>query len=339
MKTKMNPAAGAGLFLGLVPGLLAGWLHSAPAAAQRTDNYPARPVTIVHPYPPGGSTDPEARVYAQKLQEGLGVPVLVEARPGAGTTIGTALVAKAAPDGYTLLSIGSSYTIAPLAYPGLPYDPARDIAPISLMSRRSSLIVVHPSLPVRSLADFTAYAKANPGKLNIGTSGAGGVTHLSIEWMLHGTGTKQDVTVVTYKGGGPMFVDLIAGRMHLALGSVLATLPQLKAGKLRAIASSGITRNKAFPDLPTVAEQGVPGYDYAFWMGMGAPGATPAPIINRLNAELVKIARDPAVAQKLSEEGSMETLGTSPEQFRKHIIAEMARWKKVVAETGFKLEE
>jgi len=309
------------------------------AIAQRAESYPVRPVSLVHPYPPGGSTDPEARVYAQKLQEGLGVPVVVEARPGAGTTIGTALVAKAAPDGYTLLSIGSSYTIAPLAYPALPYDPVKDIAPISLMSRRSSLIVVHPALPIRSIAEFVAYARANPGKLNIGTSGAGGVTHLSIEWLLHGTGTKSEVTVVTYKGGGPMFVDLVAGRMHLALGSVLATIPQIKAGKLRPIASSGIVRNKAFPDLPTVAEQAVPGYDYAFWMGVGAPAATPASIISRLNAELVKIARDPGVALKLSEEGSMETLGTSPEQFRQHIMAEIVRWKKVVADTGFKLEE
>ncbi len=307
-----------------------------PALSQ---SYPSKPVTIIHPYPPGGSTDPEIRVYAQKLQENLGIPFLVEARPGAGTTIGTALVARAAPDGYTLLSMGSSYTIAPLVYPRLSYDPEKDIAPISLMSRRSSLIVVHPSLPIKSIAEFAAYAKANPGKLNVGTSGAGGVTHLSIEWLLHGTGTKKDVTVVTYKGGGPMFVDLVAGRMHAALGSVLATAPQLKAGKLRAIASSGITRNKAYPDLPTVAEAAIPGYDYAFWMGVGAPGATPLAIINKLNTELVKVARDPAVGHKLSEEGSMDTLGTTPDQFRKHISAEIATWRKVVADTNFKLEE
>lgn len=305
----------------------------------RSQSYPSKPVTIIHPYPPGGSTDPEIRVYAQKLQENLGVPFLVEARPGAGTTIGTALVARATPDGYTLLSMGSSYTIAPLVYPKLTFDPEKDIAPLSLMSRRSSLIVVHPSLPVRTIAEFAAHAKANSGKLNVGTSGAGGVTHLSIEWLLHGTGTKKDVAVVTYKGGGPMFVDLVAGRTHLALGSVLATAPQLKAGKLRAIASSGITRNKAYPDLPTVAEAAIPGYDYAFWMGVGAPGATPAAIINKLSIELVKVARDPAVAQKLSEEGSMDTLGTTPDQFRKHISAEIATWRKVVADTNFKLEE
>ena len=320
----------------------AGWFAAlvliVPLAAM-AQNYPTRPVTIIHPYPPGGSTDPEARVYAQKLQENLGVPFLVEARPGAGTTIGSAIVAKAAPDGYTLLSIGSSYTIAPLVYPNLPYDPVKDIAPLSLMSRRSSLIVVHHSLPVKNIAEFAAYARANPGRINVGTSGAGGVTHLSIEWLLHGTGIKPYVTVVTYKGGGPMFVDLLAGRTQMALGSVLATGPQVKAGKMRAIGSSGITRNKAFPDLPTVAEQAVPGYDYTFWMGVGAPAATPAAIIGKLSAELMKIARDPSVAQKLSEEGSMETVGSTPEQFRKHIVTEIATWKKVVADTHFKLEE
>jgi tripartite-type tricarboxylate transporter receptor subunit TctC len=302
-------------------------------------NYPSKPVTIIHPYPPGGSTDPEARLYASRLQDNLGVPFLVDARPGGGTTIGTAIVAKAAPDGYTLLSMGSSYTIAPLAYPALPYDPIRDIAPIALMSRRSSFIVVPASLPVKNLAEFVAYTKANPGKVNAGTSGAGGVTHLSIEWMLFGSGIKKDVTVVTYKGGGPMFIDLMAGRLQVALGSVLATMPQIKAGKLRAIASSGATRNPSMPDLLTVAEQGVPGYDYAFWMGMGAPGATPPAIINRLSAELIKVARDPSVGQKLSEEGSMEMIGSTPDLFRKHIVAEIARWKKVVADTNFKLEE
>lgn len=320
----------------------AAWIAALAIAAPLTamaQNYPNKPVTIIHPYPPGGSTDPEARLYAARLQENLGVPFLVDARPGGGTTIGTAIVAKAAPDGYTLLSIGSSYTIAPLAYPALPYDPVKDIAPIALMSRRSSFIVVPSSLPVKNLAEFVAYTKANPGKVNAGTSGAGGVTHLSIEWMLHGAGIKKDVTVVTYKGGGPMFIDLMAGRLQVALGSVLATLPQIKAGKLRAIASSGATRNPAMPDLPTVAEQGVPGYDYAFWMGMGAPGATPPAIINRLSAELIKVARDPSVGQKLSEEGSMEMIGSTPDAFRKHIVSEIARWKKVVADTNFKLEE
>ena len=328
MSSFKSSMAGAASVLLLIPGM---------AFAQAA--YPTKPVTIIHPYPPGGSTDPEARLYAQKLTESLGVPFVVEARPGGGTTIGSALVAKASPDGYTLLSMGSSYTIAPLVYPKLSYDPLKDIAPISLMSRRSSLIVVNPALPVKNIKEFVAYAKANSGKVNAGTASAGGVTHLSIEWLLHGTGIKPDVAVVTYKGGGPMFVDLLAGRTHIALGGVLATLPQLRAGKLRAIASSGITRNKAFPDLPTVAEQAVPNYDYAFWQGVGAPGATPAVIINKLNTELVKIARDPGVTQKLSEEGSMDSIGSTPEQFRKHIIAEIAIWKKVVDETGFKLEQ
>lgn len=313
-------------------------LMPATALAQ-AGAYPNKPVTIIHPYPPGGSTDPEARLYAQKLSESLGASFVVEARPGGGTTIGSAIVAKAAPDGYTLLSMGSSYTIAPLVYPRLSYDPVKDIAPISLMSRRSSLIVVNPGLPVKNIKELVAYAKANSGKVNTGTSSAGGVTHLAIEWLLHGAGIKPDVTVITYKGGGPMFIDLLAGRTQFALGSVLATLPQLKAGKLRAIASSGLARNKAFPDLPTVAEQAVPGYDYVFWQGLGAPGATPAAIISKLNVELVKIARDPAVAHKLSEEGSMDSIGSTPEEFRRHIVAEIATWKKVVADTNFKLED
>ncbi len=308
---------------------VAGW-------AQKADVYPSRPVTIVHPYPPGGSTDPEVRLYAQKLNENLGVPFLVDARPGAGTTIGTAAVSKAAPDGYTLVTLSPSFTIAPLIYRNLPYDAEKDIAPVSLMSKRASLVMVHAGLPIRTVPEYVAYVKANPGKFNFGTSSVGGVTHLGVVWFLNATNTNVDI--VPYKGGGPMYVDLTAGRVHAAIVAAITGVPFMKSGKLRAIAVTSTERMKILPDIPTAAEQGATGYDYSFWIGFGAPGGTPAVIVNRMSSELVKVSKDPLITQKLASEAN-NSVGSTPEQFRQHISAEISRWRKVVADTGIKLEE
>jgi len=308
---------------------VAGW-------AQKADVYPSRPVTIVHPYPPGGSTDPEVRLYAQKLNENLGVPFLVDARPGAGTTIGTAAVAKAAPDGYTLVTLSSSFTIAPLIYKSLSYDPEKDIAPVSLMSKRPSLVMVYAGLPIKSVPEYVAYVRANPGKFNFGTSSVGGVTHLGVVWFLNATNTNVDI--VPYKGGGPMYVDLTAGRVHAAIVAAITGVPFIKSGKLRAIAVTGNERMKILPDVPTAAEQGATGYDYNFWIGFGAPGGTPPALLSRISAEFAKVAREPAIIQKLATEANT-TIGSTPEQFKQHISTEIARWRKVVADTGIKLEE
>lgn len=307
------------------------------ATAQKSDVYPSRPVTIANPYPPGGSTDPEVRLYAQKLNDSLGVPFLVDSRPGAGTTIGTASVVNAPPDGYTLVTLSSSFTIAPLIYKNLSFDPEKDIAPVSLMSQRPSLIMVNAGLPINTLSEYVAYVRANPRKFNFGTSSVGGVTHLGVVWFLHATNTT-DVDIVPYKGGGPMYVDLTAGRVHAAIVAAITGVPFIKAGKLRAIAVTGTQRMKILPDVPTAAEQGAVGYDYTFWIGFGAPAKTPPSVINKLSAEFAKVAKDPAVIQKLATEANTP-IGSTPAQFKQHISSEIARWNKVVRDTGIKLEE
>ncbi len=309
---------------------------AAACAQGAADAWPNRPVTIVVPYPPGGSTDPEIRVYAQKLAENTGQQFVIDNRPGAGTTIGTGFVAKAAPNGYTLLAVNPSVSVIPLSFKDLPFDPVKDLAPVSVMSKRSSLLMVPASLPISNLKDLLAYAKANPNKLNYGTVGVGSITHLAAEWFKAASGA--DITIVQYKGVGPMTMDLLAGRVHLGMGGVLPMRPHMASGKLRAIGTSGAERTKLLPDMPTLAEQGVLGYDYTFWSGFCAPGATPRPLVDRISAELAKVAKDPAVVRKMEGEG-YDMVGSTPEQMRVHIAAETERWRKVIASTGIKLGE
>jgi len=327
---RMNPGLAAFM-------ALSASIATAPAFAQGAATYPSRPVTIVHPYPPGGSTEPEVRMYMERLTANLKVAFVLDIKPGAGTTIGTAIAAKAKPDGYTLVTLSPSFVTTPLTYKDrLPYDPIKDIAPVSLMSKRGSLIVVHTSLPINSVKDYVAYVKANPGKFNFGVSGAGGITHMGIEWFMDATNTSKNATVVPYKGGGPMYVDLVAGRLHGAVASALTMVPHIEAGKLRAIAQSSNQRMKLFPDLPTADEQGATGYDYSFWVGFAAPAGTPSALINKMSAELAKVARDPEIVKKLVSQAN-NAIGSTPEQFGQHIRSELARWKKVVEDTGMQL--
>ena len=204
------------------------------------------------------------------------------------------------------------------------------------MSKRPSLVMVHAGLPIKSVPEYVAYVKANPGRFNFGTSSVGGVTHLGVVWFMHATNTKVDI--VPYKGGGPMYVDLTAGRVHGAIVAAITGVPFIKAGKLRAIAVTGTERMKILPDVPTAAEQGATGYDYTFWIGFGAPANTPAAVINKLSAEFARVAKDPAVIQKLATEANT-AIGSTPAQFKQHISSEIARWQKVVQDTGIKLEE
>lgn len=298
-------------------------------------NYPARTVTIIVPFAPGAGTDIESRLYAQKLSEALGRSFVVDYKPGAGSTIGGAYVAKSAPDGYTLMSATPSNGIASLLYKDLSYDPIKDFAFISMMSKRPSMLIGSNKFPARDVREYMQYARANPGKINMATSGAGGVAHLSMEYLHHAT--KTQVTFVHFKGGGPANIAVMAGQADAVISSLAAMINQVKAGKARAIGVTSLQRLKALPDVPTVAEQALPGWEYAQWVGLTAPAKTPKPIIDKLAGELARIAKDPELAQKFAEDAT-EIIGNTPEQFTAYVVSEAARWKKLIDEVGIKLD-
>ena len=310
-------------------------LSATPATAQNTP-YPTRPITIVIPFAPGGGTETETRLYAQRITETEGYTLLVENRSGAAGTIGTAYVAKTAPDGYTVLQIVAGHTIAPVNYPNLPYDPVKDFAPIALMSKRPYIFMAHPSLPVTSLVDYITYARAHPGAINYATGGPGGSTHLAGAWLHHAT--KSEVTFVHYKSTGAFTADLTAGRVQVTATTPINALAYITSGKLRGLAVTINNRMPLLPDLPTVIEQGVPGYDYSSWMGFLAPAGTPLAVINKLNADFVKASRTPGIADKLKNDGIV-LIGSTPEQFRQFLIAEVARWAALIRETGLRMVE
>ena len=296
---------------------------------------PSRAVTIIIPFAAGAVTDLETRLYAQKLTELTGRNFVVDYKPGAGSMIGAAYVAKAVPDGYTLLTASSSLSIAPLVYKNLGFDPIKDFAFVSMISKRAPLLLATPSLPVKNVAEYIAYAKANPGKLNIGTSGPSGGAHLSMEWLHHSTRTKA--TFIHYKGGSLSFTALMSGEVHVAIGSVIAMMAQVRAGKAKILGVTSSERVKLLPDVPTVAEQGVPGFEYAPWLGFAVPRATPPAVVMRLNAELVKVAKAPELAERLADDATL-MIGGTPEHFTQAVTAEAARWRKLIDETGMKLD-
>ena len=310
-------------------------LAGTVAAQRPADSYPSRAVTIIIPFVAGAVTDLETRLYAQKLTELTGRNFVVDYKPGAGSMIGAAYVAKAAPDGYTLLTASSSLSIAPLLYKNLGFDPIKDFAFVSMISKRAPLLLATPSLPVKNVAEYIAYAKANPGKLNIGTSGPSGGAHLSMEWLHHSTRTKA--TFIHYKGGSLSFTALMSGEVHVAIGSVIAMMAQVRAGKAKILGVTSSERVKLLPDVPTVAEQGVPGFEYAPWLGFAVPRATPPAVVMRLNAELVKVAKAPELAERLADDATL-MIGGTPEHFTQAVTAEAARWRKLIDETGMKLD-
>jgi tripartite-type tricarboxylate transporter receptor subunit TctC len=299
------------------------------------DAYPAKPVRVIVGLAPGGGTDIQARLFAQKLTEGFNRPFVVENRPGAGGTLAYAQVAKSPPDGHTLLGVTSGYTITPTVYAKLPYDPIKDFAPISLVSQAPFVLVVHPSLPVQSVKGLLALARAKPGALDCASAGRGSSTHMAFELFKSLSGVT--ITHIPYKGTAPALVDVMAGQVHMLFGNVLSTLSHVKAGKLRALAVTTAKRSTALPDLPTITESGVPGYDNSTWHGWLAPAGTPPAILNRLNAELVKSARAPDVVMRLAPDGG-EAVGSTSEAFTQHIATEIARWRKVVRDAGMRVE-
>ncbi|MGQ0525664.1 MAG: tripartite tricarboxylate transporter substrate binding protein, partial [Betaproteobacteria bacterium] len=278
--------------------------------------YPVRPVRIIVPQSAGGSTDLVARAVAQRLGEALKENVVVENRPGAGSLHGTEAVAKSAPDGHTLLVVAASFTINPSLRKSLPFDPVRDFAPVSQLVTLPHILVVHPSLPVKSVKDLVALAKAKPGQLNFGSSGIATSTHLAAELFMHHADVKM--VNVPYKGGAPGMTALLSGEVHLYFATISTALPHIKAGKLRPLGVTSARRSTAAPEFPTIAEAGVRGYQHQSWVGMLAPAKTPRPVVTRLNTEVVRIVQTPDMKALLLREG-LEAAGDTPEEFEKDI--------------------
>lgn len=304
------------------------WVVSA--AAQSV--YPSRPMRLVAPFAPGGVVDTISRVVAQKLSESLGQTVMVDNKPGAGGNIGAEFVSKSAPDGYTLLmgSIGT-HAINVSLYPRLPYDAERDFQPVSLVTTNTNLVVVNPSFAVNSIAELIAYAKANPGKLNYGTAGAGTSQHLAAE--LFKTTAGIDFVHVPYKGAGPAIIDLLAGQIPLMFVDPSTSLAHIRAGRLRALAVTAGKRIPQLSNVPTVAESGLPGFEVNAWFGVFVPAGTPREIVSRLNADIVRALAGPEVRERLLVLG-VEPVTSTPEQFGAFVKSEIAKWGRVVRQSG-----
>ena len=307
----------------------------AAAHAQSTGAWPQRPVRIIVPQSPGASTDLTARLIAQKLTPVLGQTVIVDNRPGAGSVIGTEVVAKATPDGHTLLVVASSLTLNPTLHKNLGYDPVRDFAPITQLSSFPNMITVHPAVPVKTVKDLIALAKAKPGALNYGSSGTATGTHLSAEFFKYMTGTEM--VHVPYKGGGAAVPALLGGQVQLGFPTVASVLSHVRAGKLRAVAVTTAKRSPVLPDVPTIAESGVPGYDHGPWNGFLAPARTPRAIVARLNEETARILQSPDTKAVFLAEGA-EPVGNKPDEFAAIIKSEIAKWAKVIQAAGIKAD-
>jgi len=287
---------------------------------------------VIVPFAAGGPVDTDTRRYAAKLSEILGQQVVLDYKPGAGTSIGVGYVAKSKPDGYTLLSNSSAFAVFPAFYKDLKFDPLKDLVPITMMNAIVSVLMVPPSSQLRSFSDYLAYTKANPGKLSYGTSGVGDVSHLSAAWMHSLAGTK--VTFVPYKGNGPMTIDLLAGRVDVGSASLVQALPHIRSGKLRALAVRGTNRVKPLPDVPAVAEHpGMKEFAHVNWLGFFAPAGTPEPVIDRLSAALIAVTRMPEIVAHLEAQASTP-VGSTPAEFRSLVTEEITRWKKMVSELG-----
>jgi tripartite-type tricarboxylate transporter receptor subunit TctC len=315
--------------------LLAALAGAFPVAAAAADRYPDRPVRVVVPYPAGGPIDITMRAIGPRLSEALGQPVVIDNRGGAGGTIGADLVAKSAPDGYTLLACSTGNTINASLVPNLPYDFVRDFAPVTMVVVITSILVVHPAVPVRSVPELIALAKAKPGQLSYASTGNGTPTHLAAELFKSMAGVN--FVHVPYKGGAPAAVDLLAGQVQLSFISAPAVMPHVKSGRLRALAVTNTKRSQLLPDLPTIGESGLPGYESEGWHGLCAPARTPPAVVNALYRETGAALRIPAVALMLGS-GGAEPAGTTPEQFADVIRKEVTKWAKVVKSTGMKID-
>ena len=324
--------------LGFLLSGLVGIAYTAASVAQKgpaAPDYPTKPIRIIVPQSPGASTDITARLVAQGLNEAFKQPVIVDNRPGSSGIAGTELVARAAPDGYTLMVVASSFSINPALGRKLPYDSIRDFTTVTQLSKFPNMLAAHPSAPVKTLQDVIAYARAKPGQLNYASAGVATGTHMTVELLKFMTGI--DLLHVPYKGGGPAMTAAIGGQTQLVVGTSVGMLTHVRAGKLRAIAVTSAHRSAAAPDIPTFAESGVPGYEHEPWNGMFGPAGLPKSVLARVNAEVARILRSPEV-KKIFERDAADVVGGTPEQFGAVLKAEIAKWTKVAKAAGIKAD-
>lgn len=322
-----NPAAKKLLFC-------AAALLLTACTAMAADSYPSRPIRVVDPFAPGGSTEAQARAVGAKLTEAWGQPVVIEARPGAGSALGSQIVSQSTPDGYTLLFNNVGIVTVSSLSKKPPFDPVRDFAPVVLVGTQPQFIVVHPSLP-GTLKEFLQYARANPGKVNFGSSGVGGSSHLSMEYFKMITGA--DIVHVPYKGSSPASTAILAGEIQLGSFAGNAVLPHIKSGRLRALAVTGPRRTAILPDLPTTAEAGLPGYEVIAWGAIFAPAATPAAIVKKLNEQINAALQSAEVKERFARI-NVDPAGGTSQQVSKLLASEVRKWNKVIADAGIPRE-
>ncbi len=310
--------------------LLSGAFTGAPVHAQ---DFPNRAVRMIVPFTPGGGTDIVSRIVGQRLSEIWGKPVLVENRPGVGGIIASELVLNAPADGYTLNVISPAHTIVATVNPKLSFDPLNDFAPVALMNRLQLILVSAPAFPPNNVKELIAYAKARPGQLNYASTGTGGTAHLAIEWMSRLAGLKM--THVPYKGAAPAYTDIMGGQVQFFLNNIISTMPLVKAGKLKALGVSGATRSVVAPDVPTISESGLPGFDVSSWFGIVVVAKTPRDIVVKLNRDIVTLLKEPAVRERMLVQGAEPVVGdNSPEAYDRMLRDETKRWAEVIKSAG-----
>lgn len=305
------------------------------AGGAHAQDYPAKPIRFIMPYPPGGSSEILARPIAHEMTKSLGQSVVIDFKPGAGSTIGADYIAKSAPDGYNIIMLLTAHAVNATLMPKLPYDTVKDFAAVTLAATLPLVVVVHAQSQFRTLQDLIAYARANPGKLNYASAGPGNTSHLSVE--LFKTTVGVNLVHVPYKGSGPAITGLLGREVDLIFDSLSSSLPQIQAGKFRALAVSTATRSRVLPEVPTIHEAGVPGFDVAAWYGIFAAAGTPAPIVQRLNAEFIKAMRVPEARERIEAAG-YQIVGSTPAQLDAFVKSEIARWAKVIRDSGAKVE-
>jgi tripartite-type tricarboxylate transporter receptor subunit TctC len=323
---RMNPAFAA---------VLGALIWVLPGAAADAQQYPARPIRLVVPFAPGGALDVVGRIVGHRLSEALGQPMVVDNRGGAGGTIGADIVAKAPPDGHTLLVASMGLAVNAVLYPKLPYDTLKDLAPVTMLGEQPNIVVVHPSLPVKSVGELLAMARAKPGQISYGTGGIGSTSHLVTVLFL--LAAKIDMLHVPYKGLGPAIAALLGAQVQLAVSNVSTALPHVKAGKLRLLAVTTSKRFPLLPEAPTMAEAGVPGAESSGWYGLLVTAGTPRPVVSRLHAKTTKILNSAALKEQFGTQG-LEPIPTSPETFAKLLRADIEKWGRVIKASGAKPE-
>lgn len=309
---------------------LAAW--HAPVCAQQT--YPAKPVRIISPFAPGGGNDTICRIIAPKLSENLKQQVVIDSRPGANGIVGTEVAARSAPDGYTIILIPSGHAVNASLYKKLPYDSIGDFSPITLVATSPLILVMHPTVPVKNVKELIAFAKARPGQLTYSSAGVGASAHLAGALFDAMTGTKM--VHVPYKGSALALTDLIGGQVSLSFATSASAMPHVRSGRLRALATTGAERSPALPDLPTVAESGVPGYEAGLWYGFVGPARMPAEIVQRLNTEIVSVLKLPEVRDRLAKEG-VDARFNTPDEFAKLLVSDLKRWANVIERAGVRV--